>query len=217
MWALNHKKRFVSLFWCRINRVETHPVPCMLLRSFILATLLGLICACSTLSSIASYTVTEQDIEQGLLEHLDQLSQKTSVAGIPVMLSVSSLKVVVGPDNRSVVALQADAIASVSVFGLRYPAKVKLGLEGEPYYNQQEKALYVRSLTLTRSEIDAAGFKGNLTPLADRYMGLFNSYLATQPVYKVDNAKGGLAWLSNVPLKLDIVPGKIIFAPRFEE
>ena len=133
------------------------------------------------------------------------------------MLSVSSLKVVVGPDNRSVVALQADATASVSVFGLRYPAKVKLELEGEPYYNQQEKALYVRSLTLTRSEIDAAGFKGNLTPLADRYMGLFNSYLATQPVYEVDSAKGGLAWLSNVPLKLDIMPGKIIFAPRFEE
>ncbi|MAX44964.1 DUF1439 domain-containing protein [Alteromonas alba] len=189
----------------------------MLLRSFILAMLLGLICACSTLSSIASYTVTEHDIEQGLLEHLDQLSQKTSVAGIPVMLSVSSLEVIVGQDNRSVVALRADAIASVSVFGLRYPAKVKLGLEGEPYYNQQEKALYVRSLTLTRSEIDAAGFKGNLTPLADRYMGLFNSYLATHPVYQIDTTKGGLAWLGNVPLNMEIVPGKITFLPQFNQ
>ena len=179
--------------------------------------LLGLICACSTLSSIASYTVTEHDIEQGLLEHLDQLSQKTSVAGIPVMLSVSSLEVIVGQDNRSVVALRADAIASVSVFGLRYPAKVKLGLEGEPYYNQQEKALYVRSLTLTRSEIDAAGFKGNLTPLADRYMGLFNSYLATHPVYQIDTTKGGLAWLGNVLLKMEIVPGKITFLPQFNQ
>ncbi len=179
--------------------------------------LLGLICACSTLSSIASYTVTEHDIEQGLLEHLDQLSQKTSVAGIPVMLSVSSLEVIVGQDNRSVVALRADAIASVSVFGLRYPAKVKLGLEGEPYYNQQEKALYVRSLTLTRSEIDAAGFKGNLTPLADRYMGLFNSYLATHPVYQIDTTKGGLAWLGNVPLNMEIVPGKITFLPQFNQ
>lgn len=172
---------------------------------------------CSVISSVASYSVTEQDIEQGLLKQIDQLSDKTSVAGIPVILSVESLDVIVGPDNRSVVALQAEAIASVSVFGLRYPAKVKLGLEGEPYYNQQEKALYVRSLTLTRSEIDAAGFKGNLTPLADGYMGLFNRYLATHPVYEVDNGKGGLAWLSTVPLKLDIVPGKIIFAPRFKE
>ncbi|WP_296048763.1 DUF1439 domain-containing protein [uncultured Alteromonas sp.] len=187
----------------------------MLLRSFILATLLGLICACSTLSSIASYTVTEHDIEQGLLKQIDQLSEKTSVAGIPVMLSVESLDVTVGPDNRSVVALQADATASVSVFGLKYPAKVKLGLEGEPYYNQQEKALYVRSLKLTHSEIDAAGFKGNLTPLADRYMGLFNGYLASHPVYRIDTAKGGLAWLSNVPLSLDITPGKIMFTPRF--
>lgn len=189
----------------------------MLLRSFILATLIGLICACSTLSSIASYTVTEHDIEQGLLEHIDQLSQKTSVAGIPVMLSVSSLEVVVGPDNRPVVALQADAVASVSVFGLRYPAKVKLGLEGEPYYNQQEKALYVRSLTLTHSEIDAAGFKGNLTPLADRYMGLFNSYLATHPVYQIDTTKGGLSWLGNVPLNMEIVPGEITFLPQFNQ
>ncbi|MEC9259823.1 MAG: DUF1439 domain-containing protein [Pseudomonadota bacterium] len=173
--------------------------------------------ACSVISSVTSYSVTEQDIEQGLLKQIDQLSEKTLVAGIPVLLSVESLDVIVGPDNRSVVALQADAIASVSVFGLRYPAKVKLGLEGEPYYNQQEKALYVRSLTLTRSEIDAAGFKGNLTPLADRYMGLFNSYLATHPVYQVDSAKGGLAWLSNMPLGLDIRPGKIVFTPRFND
>ena len=173
--------------------------------------------ACSVISSVTSYSVTEQDIEQGLLKQIDQLSEKTSVAGIPVLLSVESLDVIVGPDNRSVVALQADAIASVSVFGLRYPARVKLGLEGEPYYNQQEKALYVRSLTLTRSEIDAAGFNGNLTSLADRYMGLFNSYLATHPVYQVDSAKGGLAWLSNMPLSLEIRPGKIVFTPRFND
>lgn len=183
----------------------------------LMALVITVVTACSVISSVASYSVTASDIEQGLLKQIDQLTQKTSIAGIPVTLSVSSLDVVVGPDNRSVVALQADADATVSVFGLSYPAKVKLGLEGEPYYNQKEKALYVRSLSLTHSEIDAAGFKGNLSSLSNRYMGLFNSYLATHPVYKIDTAKGGLSWLANVPLNLEIVPGKIVFVPQFDQ
>jgi len=189
----------------------------MRLKALLFVAVLNWITACSVISSVASYSVTSADIQSELTEQLDKLNQKSSVAGIPVFLSVDNLQIQIGPDGRQVVSLLADAKATVFVFGLSYPAKVKLGLEGEPYYNQQEKALYVRSLTLTRSEIDAAGFKGNLTPLADRYMGLFNSYLATHPVYQIDTTKGGLAWLGNVPLNMEIVPGKITFLPQFNQ
>ena len=189
----------------------------MRLKALLFVAVLNWITACSVISSVASYSVTSADIQAELTGQLDKLNQKSSVAGIPVFLSVDNLQIQIGPDGRQVVSLLADAKATVSVFGLSYPAKVKLGLEGMPYYNQQEKALYVRSLTLTRSEIDAAGFKGNLTPLADRYMGLFNSYLATHPVYQIDTTKGGLAWLGNVPLNMEIVPGKITFLPQFNQ
>ncbi|HCA76407.1 MAG: DUF1439 domain-containing protein [Pseudomonadota bacterium] len=178
---------------------------------------LNLLLACSVISSVASYSVTDQQIEQVLLKQIDKLAQKTSVAGIPVMLEVNDLSVIVGPEERPVVALAADATATVSVFGLAYPAKVKLGLEGEPYYNKDEKALYVRSLSLTHSAIDAAGFRGNLAPLGDKYMGLFNRYLDTHPVYEIDTSKAGLGWLATMPLMMKVESGKIVFKPQFGE
>lgn len=189
----------------------------MLLKHWIPGILVCFVTACSVISSVASYSVTDQEIEQGLLKQIDKLAQKTSVAGIPVMLEVNDLSVTVGPDERPVVALVADATARVSVFGLSYPAKVKLGLEGEPYYSKDEKALYVRSLSLTHSEIDAGGFRGNLTPLADKYMGLFNRYLDAHPVYEIDTSKAGLGWLATMPLTMKVEAGKIVFKPQFGE
>ena len=179
--------------------------------------ILNVLTACSVISNVASYSVTDREIEQGLMKEIDKLTDKTAVAGVPVILEVSDLLVMVGPDERPVVAIEANAMATVSVFGLNYPATVKLALEGEPYYNRDEKALYVRSLSLTRSEIDAGGFKGNLTLVATQFMAVFNEYLSTHPVYQIDTSRAGLGWLATMPLSLQVVPGKIVFKPEFSE
>ena len=186
----------------------------MQFKTLVLVVVLNALTACSVISSVASYSVTSADIEAGLASQLEKLNQKSSVAGIPVLLSVENLNIEIGPDGRQVVSLLADAKAEVSVFGLSYPAEVKLGIEGEPFYDSNEKAIYVRSLALTRSEIDAAGFKGNLSPVSEKYMSIFNAFLAANPVYRIDTSKGGLAWLATVPLDMSIAQGKIVFTPQ---
>lgn len=186
-------------------------------KSAIIVIFIALMTGCSALSSIASYTVTESEIRTEILKHIDQLSQTTRIAGIPVDLSVTGISVVIGPNGRDVVALEADATASVSVFGLRYPAKVKIGLEGRPLFDNDEKAVYVSSLTLTHSEIDAGGFRGNLALLAERYKSLISRYLGDVPVYKLDVTKPGLAWLNHMDMLMTVEPGKIIFKPGNDE
>lgn len=168
---------------------------------------------CSILSNFTSYTVTEDDIKSALLKQVNRFTQKSTIAGIPVLLSVESLSVDIGPESRPVVAMNVNATATVSAFGFSYPAKINMGIEGEPYFDQTQKAIYVRGLILTGSKIDGGGFKGNLISLANKYLAIFDRYLEEYPVYRLDTSDSGLAWLAQRQINMDIKPGRIVFKP----
>ena len=168
---------------------------------------------CAVISNIASYTVTETDIKTALLEQVDKFTLKSRIVGIPVTFAVDTLNVDIGPENRSVVVMKVSATATISAFGFSYPAKINLGIEGEPYIDQTQKAIFVRSLSLTDSQNDAGGFKGNLASLANKYLVFFDQYLTEYPVYRIDTSNIGSAWLLQGQIKMNIKPGKIVFTP----
>ncbi|MDP6880546.1 MAG: DUF1439 domain-containing protein, partial [Alteromonas macleodii] len=87
-------------------------------------------------------------------------------------------------------------------------------LEGTPYYDSEEKAIFVRSLSLLDSTIDAGGFKGNLAPVSGEFMQLINGYLATNPVYRLDPANKAVSMLSTVPLQLTVEQGQLALRPK---
>ena len=66
-------------------------------------------------------------------------------------------------------------------------------MEGTPYYDSEKKAIFVHSLSLLDSTVDAAGYKGNLAPLSKEVMQLINGYLVSNPVYKLDTTNKLLA------------------------
>jgi len=127
---------------------------------------------------------------------------------------VEDMTATIGPDGRDVVQLGAIATARVSAFGLNYPAKVSLSLEGTPYYDSEEKAIFVRSLSLLDSTIDAGGFKGNLAPVSGEFMQLINGYLASNPVYRLDPTNKAVSMLSTVPLQLTVEQGQLALRPK---
>ncbi|MCZ8528781.1 DUF1439 domain-containing protein [Alteromonas sp. PRIM-21] len=169
---------------------------------------------CATLSQLAVYTVSNAELEQVLDSQVSKLQKQTSLAGIPLYLDVEDMTATIGPDGRDVVQLGAIATARVSAFGLNYPAKVSLSLEGTPYYDSEEKAIFVRSLSLLDSTIDAGGFKGNLAPASGEFMQLINGYLASNPVYRLDPANKAVNVLSTVPLQLTVEQGKLALRPK---
>ncbi|MDP5255744.1 MULTISPECIES: DUF1439 domain-containing protein [unclassified Vibrio] len=170
--------------------------------------LLVLLSGCANVSQMPIYTVTDQELEQTLDNQLTKLQKTFQLTGVSVTLDINDMSAHIGPDGRDVVRLGANAAVNTSVFGFVYPATAHLELEGTPYYDRDKKAIFVRSLALIDSTIDSAGFQGNLAPVSGQLMMLINGYLASHPVYQLeDNLVTGL--ISTVPLELRIEPGQL--------
>ncbi len=172
-----------------------------------------LVSACSTLSHMSVFTVSEAELEHALDAQLINLQKRASVAGIPVLLNVDDINITIGPEGRDIVHLATKARATVSAFGLSYPLKLSIALAGTPYYDNQQKAIFVRSLSLIDSTIDAGGFRGNVAPLSGEFMQLINGYLASHPVYRLDANNKAVSLLSSMPLQLSVEEGQLALRP----
>lgn len=172
-----------------------------------------LLTACSQLQQLSAYHVTEADVEQLLRQQVPKLTRQANVAGIPLKMQVESMQVDIGPDNSELVRLNTTASAALSLFGLSYPANLQLQIEGVPYYDAAQQAIYLRSVKLLDSSIEAAGYRGNLAPVSNELLQLVNGYLANNPVYKLDSSNPTLKLLSAVPLNMAVQHGRISFTP----
>ena len=105
------------------------------------------------------------------------------------------------------------ASAALSLFGLSYPATMQLQVEGVPYYDGHEKAIYLRSVKLLDSSIEASGYRGSLKPVTNELLQLVNGYLANNPVYRLDTANPTVKLLTSVPVNMAVQQGRISFMP----
>lgn len=184
------------------------------MKVFLTACFAILLSGCATLSQLSTYTVSNAELEQVLDRKLGELQTDAKLGAIPLSLAIDDISVNIGPDGRDVIQLGTQATASIGVFGFNYPAKLNLKLEGTPYYDSEKKAIFVHSLALLDSTVDAAGYKGNLAPLSNEVMMLINGYLASNPVYTLDTTNNAVQLLSSVPLNLTIQEGKLALMPR---
>jgi hypothetical protein len=128
-------------------------------------------------------------------------------------MKVDSMKVDIGPDNSDVVRVNTAATAALSLFGLSYPASMQLQVEGVPYYDGSQKAVYLRSVKLLSSNIEASGYRGNLAPVTNELLQLVNGYLANNPVYKLDTTNPTVQVLTAMPINMAVQNGLIRFTP----
>lgn len=169
--------------------------------------------ACNTTNGVSVYSFTSSEIETVLTQQLPKLSEKVSLMGLPVQFDVNDLSVNVGPDNRDVVVLGADSSAVINAFALKYPVRLKLQIEGAPFYDSAKKAVFLRNVKLLDSTVDAGGFKGNLAVLDDEAMKIINGFLAVNPVYKLNMNDPKVALLSKLPLDMKVEQGAIKLVP----
>ncbi|WP_243695527.1 DUF1439 domain-containing protein [Rheinheimera sp. D18] len=185
----------------------------MMIRKVLVLFFVYLLASCSQLQQMSTYSVSETDLEQMLRQQLPKLTRQGNVAGIPLNLKVDSMHVQIGPNNSDVVRVNTEASAALSLFGLSYPANLQLQLEGVPYYDGTEKAIYLRSLKLLDSSIEASGYRGNLAPVSNELLQLVNGYLASNPVYKLDTTNPSVKLLTAVPLNMAVNNGRLSFMP----
>ena len=170
--------------------------------------------ACKTTDQgVSVYSFTNSEIEAALANQLPKLSEQIKLMGLPVDFAVNDLSVNVGPDKRDVVVLGADSSAVIKAFALKYPVRLKLQIEGSPFYDSEKKAVFLRNVKLVDTTIDTAGFKGSLNLLDDQAMQVINGFLAVNPVYKLNMNDPKVALLSKLPLDMKVSQGEIILVP----
>jgi len=181
---------------------------------FIMVTLF--LTGCNSTQGISIYSFTNADMESVLKEELPKLSEKISLMGLPVQLDVNDLSVNIGPDNRDVVMLGADTSAEINAFALKYPVRLKLQIEGSPFYDSEKNAVFLRNVKLLDSTVDSGGFQGNLSVLDNEVMKTINAFLAVNPVYKLNMNDPKMLLLSKLPLDMKVVEGAIKLVPRLQ-
>ena len=184
-------------------------------RLLLLALVLLLTASCAQINHMLSYSLDEPELTELMRQQLVQLQHKATLAGIPVTLTVKDLALQIGPDGSDTVRLGAAASAVVSAMGVRYPANLKLALEAAPYYDGEQKALYLRNLKILDSTIDGGGYRGNLAPLAGTLTKALNGVLAKEPVYRLNGDDATQRMLMGMPLSLSVEQGRIRLAPAF--
>ncbi len=200
------KGRLKSGFLCQPNKGFT-------MRFLLLITTLFLT-ACNSTQGVSVYSFTNAEVESVLAKELPKLSEKVKLMGLPVQLNVNDLSVDIGPDNRDVVLLGADSSAEINAFALKYPIRLKLQIEGSPFYDSEKKAVFLRNIKLLGSSVDAGGFRGNIGALDDQAMGVINTFLANNPVYTLNMNDPKMMLLSKLPLDMKISQGAIKLVPR---
>jgi hypothetical protein len=183
---------------------------------FLLLAATLLLSACNSTQNIPGlsfYSFTNSEVETLLAGELPKLSEKITVMGLPVQVDVNDISVDIGPDNTDVVVLGADSTAQINVFAFNYPVRLKLQIQGSPYYDSQSKGVFLRNINLLDSSIDAGGYKGNIAALDNQVLDLINTFLETNPVYTLNTADPKIALLSKLPLDIQVTQGAIKLVP----
>lgn len=175
--------------------------------------LMILLASCSQLGQMSVYSVSEAQLEQMLSKQVPELTRQANVAGIPLKMAVDSMAVQIGPENSDVIRINTAASATLSLFGLTYPANLQLQVEGAPFYDAEQKAVFIRSVKLLNSSVEASGYRGNLTPVSNELLQLVNQYLATNPVYRLDTSNPTVKLLTAMPINMAVQQGRIAFTP----
>lgn len=179
----------------------------------LLLTISLLLTACASTQGMSFYSFSNSDLKSVLNQQLPKLSKNIRTMGLPVEFAVQDVNVNIGPNMRDVVVLGVEASANISAFSLSYPVGLALEVEGSPFYDNQKNAIFLRNVKLLDSQIDAAGFTGNLGVLNAEAMSIINSFLAVNPVYKLNMDDPKMALLGSLPLDLKVAEGAIRLIP----
>ncbi|MCC4265000.1 DUF1439 domain-containing protein [Oceanimonas baumannii] len=167
----------------------------------------------SACAGLSQYSISESELEKALYTQLEQQAPRFT-QGL-VETRIDDLNLTIGPDNRQVVRLDIRGETAINAIVARFPAMLDLQVEGRPVYDRQKNAIFIRELSLLNSKVNAFGYQGEVGAASAGMMQLVRAVLENQPVYRLDD--GRYSWLNNVPVAMDIAPGRLVFSPRFSD
>lgn len=176
--------------------------------------LVFLVSCCLFLASCAGvrpYSLSPNDLEGYTRQAFKQFDQEQLAQGSPLSLTLKDLNITIGPNGREIVQLDVSVEAAVNLFLMKVPAQMYLKMEGQPFYDGKEKAVYIRRLALLDSKVESSLFQSQVEPATKQVISMLGKMLEQAPVYRLNENNFAEKMLMAVPINLKVVPGRITF------
>lgn len=167
-----------------------------------------LLVACA---SITPYSLTSKELESYSRTAIRQFDHEQLQSGSPLSFKLQDIGIEIGPDGRDVLVLELDLEAALNAFLMKVPANLYLKVEGEPFYNGEEKAIYIKRMALLDSRLKSSFMNVEIDPIAKQAFGMVAQMLEHMPVYRLDGNNLAEQMLMTAPLNIKVVPGRIAF------
>ncbi|TDR74969.1 DUF1439 domain-containing protein [Photobacterium lutimaris] len=146
------------------------------------------LCITFILSSCASYSVTEQDIQK----YLDDRSGFERTVGIKGLahanIKFENVKIGIGRVANDRINLDADSNALISVQGQSpQQLQIKVNFSAVPYYDKEEGAIFLNDLNVEDIEIQPSALNLPSKQLLSPIIEMVGQYLLTRPVYRLSD------------------------------
>ena len=187
-----------------------NPIIALPFKRFLLSALMvsWLLAGCA---SLVSYSVSEAELERYLMDSMEEFDRRQLAMGAPLALDLERADITLGPEGRNVMVLDVAGNMALNAFGSRMPAQIALRLEGTPVYEPEDKAVYIRRLTLLDSDVQADWLPGGLAPMIDLAARLASQVLEQVPVYRLD--EDDQRRLRGHDIAIDVKSGRLVLRP----
>lgn len=178
-----------------------------------LITLASLLLASACASLLSPLSISEGQLQSYLQEQVENFDKSQMEMGSPLSVSLDRAQVKIGPDGRDVMTVALDGDVLVNAFLTEIPVGIEMEVEGTPYFDREEQAIYIRRLALVSSEIDAPFFKGDFKPVTNNVMRVVSQLLETVPVYRLEPDAFSSSMVKAADLDLKITEGRLLLVP----
>lgn len=146
------------------------------------------LCVSFLLSSCASYSVTEQEVQ----DYLDDRSGFEKTVGIKGLahanIKFENVKVGIGRVANDRVNLDADSQALISIQGQSpQQLQIKVSFSAVPYYDKEEGAIFLNELNVEDIDIQPNELNLPSKQLLSPIIEMVGQYLLTRPVYRLSD------------------------------
>ena len=187
----------------------------MYFRVLLLAILALFNVGCSTL---ATYEVSEAELEQHLQRAVKNFDQQQAKSGSPLSVELDSAHIQVGPEDRDVIVLDVTGQAAFNAVLTKIPVDLTLKIEGAPVYSGKDKAVYIKRLHLIDSQMKSPFLQGDaerqIKPVVNMVMATLTKLLEDMPVYRLDESDPRQRLLATMPVDIVVGRGKLRIVPQ---
>ncbi|MFC4656578.1 DUF1439 domain-containing protein [Rheinheimera marina] len=178
---------------------------------------LALLAGCSQMNRIDLYSLSQLELQQQLDQQLQAQAQRGRLLGLPLSLTTKELQLQIAPGQQQQVELKLQMAAELDAVLLPLRTDLMLHLAATPYFDDQKNAVYLSNLQILDSSLGSGNQQFKLQPLSEQAKQLLAMALQGQPVYQLDCDSFSQRMLCDVPLTLQLQPGKLLLKPNYPD